>query len=439
MPATALRPATLLLTVLLGLLSFALPRRWSLTPILVASVLLPDDQRIVLGGLDWTMFRLLVLCSLVRVATRGEYRRFRGAGIDYLLIAFSISNIIAAVFLYGTSAAVINRLGAGFDVLGFYFAARVAIRAPNDLRAVIYVSFVCMIPLALAMVLEWRTGRNVFYLLGGVPEFTEVREGRLRCQGAFSHPIMAGLFAASWFPFFACWSWRRLRARSVVGSTAALTAVILSASSTPLLALVAGCGGLLLWRIRARMRAVRWSVAVTLLVLHLVRDAPVWHLLARINVVGGSTGWHRYFLIDQAIAHFSQWALFGTVSTAQWGLGLIDVTNQFILTGARGGLLPMLIFVAVVSFGFRSAGRAANARSLGPELRWTAWCTGSALFVHLVSFFSVSYFGQMTYVWYMHLAIAATLGAFATAKPVRSLEAERSRPSPTIPETHAIV
>jgi len=429
MPATALRPATLLLTVLLGLLSFTVPRRWSLTPILVASVLLPDDQRIILAGVNWTMFRLLLLCSLGRVAARGEHRHVRRAGIDRLLIAFSISNVIAAVFLYGTADAVVNRLGGAFDVVGFYFVSRVAIKEPSDLRAVIYVSFVCMIPLVLAMLLEWRTGRNIFYLLGGVPELTEVREGRLRCQGAFPHPIMAGLFAASWAPFFASWSWRHIRTRSVVGVAAALTAVVLSASSTPLLAFIAGFSSLMLWRMRAQMRAVRWSVAAILLVLHLVRDAPVWHLLARINVVGGSTGWHRYYLIDQAIAHFSEWALFGTVSTAHWGLGLVDVTNQFILTGAKGGLLPMLLLIAMVSLGFRSAGRAANARSLGPELRWTAWCTGAALFVHLVSFFSVSYFGQMTYVWYMHLAIAAALGDFASG----------SRSSPTTPENHAIV
>ena len=39
--------------------------------------------------------------------------------------------------------------------------------------------------------------------------------------------------------------------------------------------------------------------------------APVWALIQRIDIVGGSSGWHRYELIDQCIKHFSDWWLMG--------------------------------------------------------------------------------------------------------------------------------
>jgi hypothetical protein len=170
----------------------------------------------------------------------------------------------------------------------------------------------------------------------------------------------------------------------------------------------------------------------TLLVLHIIREQPVWHLLARINVVGGSTGWHRYHLIDAAINNFGEWALFGTKATAHWGMGLNDVTNEFIWAGVRGGFLAMVLLIAIVSFAFGAAGRAARSRRLDPELRWMAWCIGAALFVHVASFFSVAYFGQMTYVWYMHLAMAATLGSAASTARTEPARSAR-KPVPTQP------
>jgi hypothetical protein len=251
--ATELRLATLLLTALLGVLTIAAPRPWSLAPILVASVILPDDQRIIAAGLDWTMFRLLILCGLARILARGEGRGIRPVALDRLLVAFCGVTIVATLCLHGTFSAVMNRLGGAFDILGFYFFCRVALRSRDELRACIFVAFLCMLPLSISMVHEWLTGRNVFSMLGGVPAFTEAREGRLRCQGAFSHPIMTGLFAASWATLFAS-SWNRRRWLTVIGASAAVLVVILTASSTPILALVAGVVALSFWPLRGHMR-----------------------------------------------------------------------------------------------------------------------------------------------------------------------------------------
>jgi len=150
--------------------------------------------------------------------------------------------------------------------------------------------------------------------------------------------------------------------------------------------------------------------------------------------VGGSTGWHRYYLIDECINHFSEWALFGTKSTAHWGMGLFDVTNEFIWAGVRGGLAAMLLLLTAVVIAFSSTGRAAKTKQLPPQMRWMSWCLGSTLMVHLVSFFSVAYFGQMSYVWYMHLAMAATVGSFAKrARAAQSRKAARRAASAATP------
>jgi len=54
---------------------------------------------------------------------------------------------------------------------------------------------------------------------------------------------------------------------------------------------------------------VRWGTVVGYLVLALVMKAPPYFLLARINIVEGSTGWHRAELIRSALAHVSEWWL----------------------------------------------------------------------------------------------------------------------------------
>jgi hypothetical protein len=157
------------------------------------------------------------------------------------------------------------------------------------------------------------------------------------------------------------------------------------------------------------MRLIRWGLLITLVGLHLVRDRPVWHLLARINVIGGSTGWHRYYVIDAAIAHFQEWWLLGTPDITHWRVHWNDITNEYVSAGVNGGLAGMLLFIAIIALGFAGIGRAARSRTLHPEQRRFAWALGAVLFLYTSAFFAVSLFGQMTYIWYLHLAMICSV------------------------------
>ena len=59
------------------------------------------------------------------------------------------------------------------------------------------------IPTAIIFLNEARTGRNLFAAFGGVPSLTDMREGKLRCSGAFGNSILAGCFWASLIPLMA--------------------------------------------------------------------------------------------------------------------------------------------------------------------------------------------------------------------------------------------
>ena len=84
--------------------------------------------------------------------------------------------------------------------------------------------------------------------------------------------------------------------------------------------------------------------------LQLVMKAPVWFLIGRVGVVGGSDGYHRAYLIDRCIYNFWNWWLLGTKSTNAWASAdnhLFDVTNQYVATAADGGLLALTNWVGV--------------------------------------------------------------------------------------------
>jgi hypothetical protein len=260
-------------------------------------------------------------------------------------------------------------------------------------------------------------------MLGGVPEFTQIRDGRLRCQASFSHPIMAGNFGATTTALVAA-LWlidpkNRLRHSAALFGASAVT--ILSASSGPLMAWMTVFVGWGLWRFRQHMRAIRWATVGMLLFLHLIREKPVWHLLVRLESITGGTGYHRFKLIDEAIAHFDEWWLFGTYSTSHWNIAQAsDITNQYILEGVRGGLPTLIAFVAVLVIGFRTTGRSVRRAlkhpGLSPQERWRTailgWGLGVCLGAHSVAFIGVSYFGQLSSILYLHLAM---IPAFACA------------------------
>ncbi len=146
-----------------------------------------------------------------------------------------------------------------------------------------------------------------------------------------------------------------LRVWAVIGVVCGLMIIVWCASSTPISSVVCGVLGACFFAARRHMRAVRWTVFGLLVVLHLVMQAPVWHLVARIDLVGGSTGWHRFNLINQFILRVNEWWLLGVKSVESWGVVLGDITNQYILEGVRGGSLALALFVALIIMAFSRA------------------------------------------------------------------------------------
>jgi hypothetical protein len=413
MEETTLHPLAVVVLVIMAAAVIGGKRWAAVLAMLLFVSCISGAQNVNLFGTSWYLLRILILCGGLRCILRGEWRTVRWNAVDAFVLAWSISATVIYLIQRGEFSAFIYKAGMTIDSMGAYFVFRGLLKdkptIENALRSLAFIA----IPVSLFFVLESMTRYNMFSMFGGVPEITVAREGRLRCQGPFSHPILAGVFWASTFPISLALILSGRGPILGLASCCACCVIILAcSSSTPIIGIAVGCFGIGMFLIRRQIRLVFYGVVATLCGLHLVMKAPVWHLLARTDVIGGSTGHYRFMLVDASIRFFHEWYLAGLASNEHWGRSyghyLTDITNQYVLEGLRGGILTLMLFVAVIAHAFCGIGRVIRSN---PPLsdQWLAWSPGAALFVHCVCFLAVSYFGQIVMLYYFHLAMVASL------------------------------
>lgn len=419
--------------VAVGLLALVLgPRSWVVPIILLLSIFIPSSNRLIVVGLDFMSYRLVVIFGLLRLLQKKEGAGHQWQPIDTGVLILGIWGVIAYSLLWGDFPSFVYRAGRTFDLIGIYFLFRMYLRSWDDWWLTVRALAVMASILACFMTVELVTQRNWFSLLGNIDEEAWARKGRMRCRGAFGHAISAGIFGATLVPLWLGLWFQGLGRRkwAVTGMVTSTVITIASGSSSPALAYVAALAGFAMWPLRGYLRLFRWAVVIMLISLHLVMKAPVWNLIARVNVVGGSTGYHRYRLMDEFILRFDEWWLIGVKDTEAWGKGLWDVCHQFVLEGVRGGLLGFLCFIAILYFAYRLVGRTLARVHPDPGMSFGVWSLGVALFAHCVAFFGYGYWDQIIVPWYLLLAMIAGLpqmtSALQSSQPVTAGEVPAS-------------
>jgi hypothetical protein len=442
---TLLSPFVLVAMSIAMILIIVLPRKYVVVPVLISIILIPLGQQAYLVGVHWLASRIIILCALARVAVmKFKSKKDVTAGgfnaVDWAFLGCSACEVVGFSLQYMQSQAVVNQFGNLIDTLGAYWLMRVLIQNEKDVYRTLKVLAVLTIFVALCMAREQRTLNNVFGWLGGVPLAPEIREGKIRSQGPFQHSLTAGTFAAMLIPlFFLLWKNGKARFAALCGIVGCTVMTMSSNSSTPLLTYVAGVMGVLLWPIRKNMRAVRWGIVLGLLALNFVMKAPVWFVIAHIDLTGGSSGYHRAELVDQFIRHFRDWWLIGTKDSASWGYDMWDQQNQYINVGEEGGLAAFVLFIALISRTYRRIGKARKLVEKSSQ-EWLLWFLGCALFANLVGFFGVNYFDQSKLGWYVLLAMISAVTApilQSCASKVLPGVPDHSEPLLHVPAPHA--
>lgn len=415
---STLNPIVLAAVLIVAVMMLCLRRKHLIAPFFLIVFLVPQGQVLVVAGVHLMVCRIIVLVAGVRLlyAQLREKGSIWGGGqltlIDRTFFLWAACEALAFILLFRSSDALINQGGFLVDSIGAFFVLRYLIQDMDDVRRVVRIAGVLAIIFAVCMIDEQRNVRNVFGILGGVQLEPAIREGRIRSQGVFQHAILAGVFGATAAPLFV-WLFIHGKAKvlavvSFIGST---IMVLTSASSTPMLAYVAGLLSLCLWPIRRNLRIVRWGIVCIVLGFAAVMNAPVWFIIARIDVVGSSSGYQRAMLIDQFMRHLGDWWMLGASNNQDWAWDMWDVQNQFLAQGAAGGLLGLVLFIMLVSRSFSRIGIARGAAEADHKREWFLWTLGAVLFSHVVAFFGANYFDQSKVWWFALLAMVAALAS----------------------------
>ena len=404
---------------------WSLPRRWAPLPLLAAVCYITPAQRFMVGPFHFTVLRALLSVGIIRAMARQERLEGKLNGLDWLILAWGAVILGMSVFHQPFNEVLVYRLGLVYNAFGMYFLFRVYCRTTEEVTQLLAVAAMVLVPVALEMANEKLTGRNLFAAFGDISDAVLVRDGKLRASGASGNCILAGTVGALCVPLMVA-IWRQHRRSAMVGLAASLTIVAASTSSGPIMTVAFGVFALLLWRWRHLTRQMRIAAVVGYVLLAMVMHDPPYFLMARIDLTGSSTGWHRAELIRSSLAHLNEWWFAGTDYTRHWmAIGLTvdnpmcDITNHFLLQGVDGGLLLMAIFIGFFWTGFRYVGRSLQLRAEAPFAeRFLIWSLGASLFASAVTCLSVAYFDQTIVILYLTLAVIGSLhgAALATAR-----------------------
>jgi hypothetical protein len=404
--------------------------------LLLYSTLLPQEVRLNFAGQVIYPYRgvafLLLPWLLNRIAT-GRYP-FRladlwmFAGVTWMVVSFCV--------FYGVADGVRRGGALAFDTIAPYLIARTCVRDFQDVRRLLIVAAPGLMLAGLSMLVESVSHRQLvrpfaaaifgplaYYENGQAVstarEFVVVRLGFLRAHGPFSHPILAGLFMASFLPLYLKSSIRKWP--YALGLTASLFAVF-SVSSAAFLSIIISIVLLGYDRFQSYLSGIGWrffvfAVFTFLLAVEMASQNGVMPILIRYTL-DPQTGYYRQLIWEYGMRSIELHPWFGIGFTdyerLPWMITSID--NHWLLLGVRHGhIAPICVFMScLVSI----LGLAKSCAGFGKRESVLAKAIIFSLTGLLISAFTTSFFGGL-HTWFymivgMTLSLAATSGSTKT-------------------------
>lgn len=406
-------PFALAFFALASIWTFLAPRRYVIWALLFIACFISPAQRFAFLSIDFHFARALAFLILFRILLLGDLRGVQLRTIDYLIFSGACVVILCSGLRQG-GAHLLPELGRVMDGVAIYLIGRAYVRSCDDLRSVLLGAAIAAVPVMIGFVIEKTTSRNYFSIFGGVPEITVIRDGKLRAQGAFTHPIIAGVFWAAFTPLFLAVllaKGRKLFDAFVgwVGTISSILILFMTASSTPIAGLLIGIVGWCTFPYRVHLRAIRWTILVVAVFLHLISERGLHAVIfTKISFISASTGYHRFMLIEGAKDNFLDWALMGNRG-AFYNRSFRDITNDYVLTALSGGAVALILKIAAIVVAFIAIGRAMRAAKNRTDLL-LLYGLGVSLLTVTISMTAVSMFHQGVLSFFMTIGMAASLG-----------------------------
>lgn len=416
---------TLTIATIISTLAVILRPPYALAIYVTALVWYPNYLTVSVGTIDISVGRIVVGVLLLRCLFDSRIRRkFTWSRLDTLVALSMIVYVVVTCITQPMPSSLENRGGFLMDTWFAYLVTRFLITKRKDLLAMLKFVSVVLAPLAILGVIESVTGKPPFRILLGSSSFFRhvsdygLRFGFNRAVGPFSHSILFGCAFAMFLPLIYYFrhekgDWRTL---AYILSSVAMAGALSSMSSGPWVMVLVMIFCLSMEKYKHWVKPMFIFFVFSCVFIAIASNRPFYHVIASYaNPLGGS-GWHRAKLIDLAIEDFDKWWLvgFGTEDPGwsyRLGMGKTDITNEFILAGVKYGILGVISLCAVLTLSFRGLIRAYR-KTIDPKLRSLYWSLGCILFSVIVTWMSVSFFGQLMPLFYFFLGIIGSSFGF---------------------------
>lgn len=416
---------TLTFALIACLLVTTLRPAYALAAYLAALFWYPSFLAVSVGTIDILVGRFVVVVLLLRCLFSDDIRgKFVWCRLD-TFVSLNVAVCVVAYFITGDQPASLiieSRGGFVMDTWCAYMAARLIVTDRTRLISLIKCIGVFLAPLAILGVIESTTGWQPFAPLrrfspwfAGETGVSQGRYGFARAVGPFSHAILFGGGFAMFLPliYYLRYQKNSWRSYAYVLSGIALLGALSSMSSGPWVMTLAAMLCLGIEKHRQRLKFLLMFSVLSCILIGIASNRPFYHVVVDLANPLGGAGWHRAKLIDLAIEHFDEWWMVGYGDRDPgWGpdLGMVrtDVTNEFILAGTRYGILGIIGLCAVVAQAFRDLASTHKKRAQ-PAMKSLCWAFGTLLFAVVVTWMSVSFFGQLATLFYCCLGMIGSL------------------------------
>ncbi|HSW67307.1 MAG TPA: hypothetical protein VLH16_01865 [Bacteroidales bacterium] len=398
---------------------FLLNRKYAILCFIIGILYIPQTQSIYFLNINLFPIRILEVIGFLRVVCRKELVLSGKNKIDFCFTL--LFSYMLCMYLLFSEKILFYQLAPSVDALLCYYTFKGLIKNLHDVCYILYSTIFLMIPFTGMLAVESLTAKNPFYLLGAEEYSVMFREGYPRCIGSFRHPSLLGSFGASILPMYiGYYFYGQQKKMTLLGIALCIVIVLLSNSGGPYTAIAICILGWSCWYLKKRMKLITACFVIMIILVGFYMKAPIWYLLERISIFSGGDGWHRSYLIDIAFKNLDKWWFSGMdlEQTSEWFpytiyTGAADIINQYIYYGLTAGLGATILFIILIILCFNyvmiNVSFVRHSRGSRPGEDKFLWGFGVMLLVHSFNLIGITYFDQMYMVWYMHIAIIASL------------------------------
>ncbi len=388
-------------------------------------LLFSPEVAVNLGGINLPSYRIallmLALPAVVMVIKRPEVR-FHFIDVAVVIASFWI--MLSFTLHYGFQNGLVRGGGLFVDTALSYLVARASVARLDELRYLLIILLPGLMLAGFLLALESLSGRLLFRpfyvsLFGSAQSAvteggsvtglgTETRLGLMRAYGPFEHPILAGVFMASFLPLY---YFSGLRSWPFwVGLAVALTGFF-SLSSGAFLCLFVAVGAIGIDYLKRYLPQLSWwTISGFLLVVstvaHIASQNGIISVLSRITL-NPQTADYRVLIwrYGWSTIENSPWFGIGYKSWERLPWMHDSVDAHFLLLGMRHGVLVPGILAAAIVYGLIRLGSLAPA--LKPQDKQFAIGINIAIVMLFVVAQTVAFFGSGTIAFMIFLALLA--------------------------------